>query len=149
MTSTGLHDTGEEWKQKTAYRQDLISTRDADIEVLLYDDATDALTDASDVGDVTTEPTDGNYTRKTLTLDGANLTLEVASGDVRVTGTVTFDVTDTTGTVDAWATVVSLQSDVVNSEGSLNPHLLASASFGSTDLSNYSSVDVTVSIDLD
>jgi len=156
MTANGLHDTGEEWAWKTAYRQDLIVARDTEIEVLLYNDSTDGLTDPSDVDDVTSEPgganggAQGNYTRRPLALDGADLSLEIASGDARVTGTVTFDVTDATGTVDARATVVDLQSDIVNSEGSQNPHLLDSAPLdsGSSDLSGLDELDISVNIDL-
>lgn len=158
MTATGLHDTGEEWAWKTTYRQDLIGTRDTEVEVLLYNDNTDVdgdgvsdgdqLTDASDLGGITTEPTDGNYVRKSLGLDGTALSLSVASGDIRVTGTVTFDTTNTTGTVDAYAVVVTFQSDIVNAETAANPHLLTSATIGTTDLSNYGSIDVEVNIDL-
>jgi len=150
MVSTGLHDTGEEWQQKTTYRQDQIGTRDTTIEVLLFDDSTDTLTDSSDIGDITTEPTDGNYARQTINLDGSDVTLSQNSGDIRATATVTFDVTNTTGTVDAAATVVDFQSDIVNAEGSANPHLLDSGTLdaGSQDLSNFTSLDIQVNIDL-
>jgi len=154
MTSEGLSNFGEEWEHKLAFRQDLI-TRDTTIEVLLYNDSTDALTDSSDVGDITTEPTDGNYTRQTFTLDSADVTLAVEGGDLRAEATVTFDVTGTTGTVDASACVVSFQSDVVNSETAQNPHHIYSASLTtpngdplSADLSAYTSLESTVALDL-
>lgn len=149
MTSTGLSDFGEEWEHKSAFRQDLI-TRDTTIEVLLYNDATDALTDASDVGDITTEPTDGNYARQTFTLDSSDVTLTQEAGDLRAEATVTFDVDGTTGTVDASACVVSFQSDVVNSETGQNPHHIYSATLdiGSQDLSNFTSIEVTPRLDL-
>lgn len=149
MVSTGLSDYGEEWEHKLAFRQDLI-TRDTTIEVLLFDDATDALTDSSDVGDITTEPTDGNYTRQTFTLDSSDVSLSVDSGNLRAEATVTFDVDGTTGTVDATACVVSFQSDVVNSEGAQNPHHIYSATLdiGSQDLSNFTSIEVTAQLDL-
>ena len=121
MVSDGLHDTGEEWAWKTSFRQDLITARDTEIEVLLFNDSTDGLTDSSDIGDITTEPNDGNYVRQNVTLDTSDWSLSISSGDIRVTGTVTFDVDNTTGTVDAAATVVDLQSDIVNSEGTANP----------------------------
>jgi hypothetical protein len=150
MVSTGYHDTGEEWAQKNAFRQDLI-TRDTTVEVLLYDDSTDALTDASDIGDITTEPTDGNYTRQTVTLDSTDVSLSVSGGDLRAEAQVTFDVTDTTGTVDATATVVDLQSDVVNAEGAQNPHLLYSATLdiGSIDLTDFTGVNATIRLNQD
>lgn len=149
MTSTGYSDYGEEWAHKYSFRQDLI-TRDTTIEVLLYDDSTDSLTDSSDVGDITTEPTDGNYTRQTFTLDSTDVTLTQDAGEVRAAATVTFDVDGTTGTVDAAAAVVSFQSDVVNSEGAQNPHHIYSATLdiGSQDLSNFTSIEVTPQLDL-
>jgi hypothetical protein len=144
MVSSGYSDVGEEWKQKLLYRQDLI-TRDTTIEVLLYDDSADSLTDSSDIGDVTTEPTDGNYTRQTFTLDSSDVTLTQTGGEIQAQVVVTFDVTDTTGTVDAAGAVVDFQSDVVNAEGAANPHLIYTSSVGDADLSNFTgSFEVTI-----
>lgn len=150
MTSTGLHDTGEEWTQKVTYRQDLITARDASIDIGVYDDATDTLTDPSDVGAITTEPTDGNYARQAVTLDSTDVTLSVVGGDLEAQFEVTFDVTNTTGTADAWFAVVTFQSDIVNAEAAENPHLLASGTFdgGSVDLANYKDLTVTGTIAL-
>lgn len=142
MAVNGTHDVGEEFKQKSIYRADLL-TRPGSVEVLLYNDATDNLSESSDVGDITTEPTEGNYARQTVSLDTTDLSLSVdGSGDLQADGSVTFDTLDTGDTVDGYALVVSFQSDVVNSETGSNPHILASATFGTTDLSNFS--DVTI-----
>jgi len=150
MVSEGYHDTGAEWAHKFAFRQDTI-TRDDTIEVLLYDDSTDGLTDNSDVGDITTEPTDGDYARQTFTLDDEDVTLSQENGQLRAEATVTFDVTGTTGVVDATQTVVDFQSDVVNEESDANPHFLYSGTLdiGSVDLSQFTSFEATVKIDLD
>lgn len=124
----GLHQYGEEWYQKFALRQDTI-TRPAGIDLLLYDDATDTLAETDDVSAITTEPTGGDYARQSLSLDSTDLTLSLTSGDVRVSGSVTFGVdgaTNTPGTVDAYAIVASFTSDVVNSETGANPHILVS-----------------------
>jgi hypothetical protein len=149
MTSTGYSDYGEEWAHKLAFRQDQI-TRDTTLEVLLYNDGTDSLTDASDVGDITTEPTDGNYTRQTFTLDSSDVTLSVVSGDLRAEATVTFDVTNTTGTVDATAVVVDFQSDIVNSETGQNPHHIYSSTLdiGDADLAQFNNLQTTPRLDL-
>ena len=150
MAVNGTHDTGEEWKQKVIYRQDLIGTRDASVEVGLYEDATDSLSDSDDVGVISTEPTSGNYARQTFTLDSTDISLSVdGSGNLKVSGTVTFDTIDTTETVDGYFVVVTFQSDVVNSESGENDHLLISATFGTENLSDYSSFDVTVEDTLD
>jgi len=150
VVSTGLSDYGEEWEHKFAFRQDLLGTRDTTVEVLLFDDSTDSLTDSSDVGDITTEPTDGNYARQTFTLDSSDVTLSVNNGDLRAEATVTFDVDGTTGTVDASACVVDFQSDIVNSEAGQNPHHIYSATLdiGSQNLSNFTSIEVTAQLDL-
>ena len=150
MVSEGYHDTGEEWAQKLAFRQDTI-TRETTVEVLLYDDDTDALTDADDVGDITTEPTDGNYTRQTFTLDSPDVELSVVDGQLLAEATVTFDLADTTGTVNASGTVVDFQSDIVNAETEPNPHLLYTATLdiGSQDLSNFTELETNVQIDLE
>lgn len=147
MVSTGYTNVGEEFAQKWAFRQDQI-TRDTTLPVLMYDDSTDSLSDSSDVGDISTEPNDGNYSRQTVTLDGSDVSLSVANGDLQASATVTFDVTDTTGTVDAWGILNDFSSDVVNSETGANTHLIATGSFaqGSRDLDNFNSLDVTVQI---
>lgn len=145
MAVNGTHDTGEEWKQKVLYRQDLISSRDASVDVGLYNDASDNLSDSDDIGAIGSEPTTGNYSRQSIALDGSDVSLSVdGSGNLMAEGTVTFDVTDTGETVDSFFVVVEFQSDVVNNESGENPHLLISAEFGTTDLSNYLSFNVNV-----
>ena len=126
MVSTGYTDVGEEWSQKLTWRSDLV-TRDTTIDVLLYDDATDALDDTSDIADITTELSGGSYVRQTLNLDSSDITLSVNNGNLRVVGTVTFDLNGTTGTFDAYGLLVDFQSDIVNSETGQNPHLVATA----------------------
>jgi hypothetical protein len=151
MTSTGYHDVGEEFIQKTSYRQDLIGSREASVDVLLYNDGTDALSDSSDIGDITTEPTSGNYARQTVSLDGSDISLSQSGGDLRAEATVTFDTSNTTEDVDAYAIVVNFQSDVVNSESSTNDHLLTSSTFDSgvtRNLDGIQSFEFTAQIDL-
>jgi hypothetical protein len=69
---TNLTNAGEEVHQKAVWATDEI-TLPATVDFLLYNDATDLLDDTADdpSTDVTTEPSDGNYTRKTLTIDGS------------------------------------------------------------------------------
>ena len=149
MVSSGYHKTGAEWAHKFAFRQDTI-TRDDTIEVLLYDDSVDELDDTSDVGDITTEPTDGDYARQTFTLDDPDVDLSFVDGQLRAEATVTFNVSGTTGEVDATQTIVDFQSDVVNDESEANPHFLYSATldFGTADLSQFDNLQTTVIIDL-
>jgi hypothetical protein len=150
MVSTGYSDLGEEWAQKLAFRSDLI-TRDATVSIVLFDDSVDQLDDTSDVGDITTEPTTGQYTPQTFTLDSADVTLSIQNGDLRAEATVTFDLTNTTDTVDSSAALVDFQSDVVNNETAQNSHHIFSASLdiGSIDTSNFTSIDVVTQLDLE
>jgi hypothetical protein len=151
MTATGYHDVGEEFIQKTSYRQDNIGTRPASVDVLLFNDGTDALSDSSDVGDITTEPSSGNYSRQTVTLDDADVSLSQTGGNIEASASVSFDTTNSTQTVDAYAVVVNFTSDIVNSEGSPNDHLLTSSEFNSgvdRNLDGISSFDLDLNIQL-
>jgi hypothetical protein len=149
LVSTGYTNVGEEWAQKFIYRQDTLGTRDTTLEILLYDDSSDSLSDSSDIGDVTTEPTSGNYARQTVNLDSSDLSISLTNGDIRLQGTVTFDVTNTTESIDAFGGVISFQSDIVNAEGSQNAHLIFTADIGTSNLSNFTgNFEVQVNIDL-
>lgn len=147
MAATGLHDVGEEWAQKTLWRQDDIS-REGSLDVLLYDDSSDDLGDGDDVGDISTEPDSGDYERQPFNLDSSDVELSVEGGDVRATALVTFDVTDTDETIDAYAVVANFTSDVVEDESSANDHLVTSATVDERDLGQNDSVDVEVRLDL-
>ena len=144
MVSSGLSDWGEEWKQLWKYRQDNI-TRDTSLEILLFNDSTDSITDSDDVGSVTTEPSDGNYTRQTVTLDSSDVTLTQESGEIQAQIVVTFDVTDTTGTIDSAMALNDFTSTVVGSDGSATTHHIWSANIGSADLANFTgNFEVTI-----
>ena len=143
MAVNGTHDTGEEWKQKAIFRQDLIASRDTTLTVGLYNDSTDALSDSSDIGDITSEPASGNYARQSVTLDSSDISLSLdGSNNIQASGSVTFDLLDTGETVDGYFILVTFQSDIVNNESTENDHLLASATFGERDLSEFSELTV-------
>lgn len=144
MAVNGTHDYGEEWKQKSIFRQDLIGSRATTVTVGLYNDSTDNLSESNDIGDITTEPSSGNYARQTVNLDSTDLSIGLdGSNNMKVTGSVTFDTLDTGETVDGYFLIVSFQSDVVNSEGSANDHIILSSTFGTKDLSQYLDFTVT------
>ncbi|MFT4921723.1 MAG: hypothetical protein ACI8XM_000929 [Haloarculaceae archaeon] len=149
MASTGYHDTGEEFIQKTAFRQDLV-TRPVGIDILLYQDSTDSLDDSDDVDAISTEPETGNYTRVTAALDSTDIDIRVQEGDIDARPTVTFDVTDTTESVDAYAAVIEFQSEIAGDDAA-SQHLLASAPLdeGTVDLGPKNDLQVTVDISLD
>jgi len=150
MVTVGYSNLGEEWAQKNAFdRRNL--DRNTSVRVLLYDDDVDELDDTSDVGDITTEPTDGNYERKSIDLDSDDFSLTIEDGLLRVEGEVTFDVADTTGTINATAVVSDFQSTVVNDETEAEEHLLYSSTIdiGSQDLEAFTSLTAFPRLDLD
>jgi len=150
MVTVGYSNLGEEWAQKNAFdRRDL--DRNTSVRVLLYDDSVDELDDTSDVGDITTEPTDGNYERQSIDLDSDDFSLTIEDGLLRVEGDVTFDVDGTTGTINATAVVSDFQSTVVNDETEAEEHLLYSSTIdiGSQDLEAFTSLTAFPRLDLD
>jgi len=97
--TTQLHNTGEEF---------ILDNLDgASFPVSLFSDATDTLVDADDLTAISTEPAGASYSRQSAsvsvsqTTDGDGL-LEVSD--------VTFDVSDSTQTVDAGFVVVNFSS---------------------------------------
>jgi len=66
--TTQLHDTGEEFLIDAVFRSDTI-TKPTSVDVSLFNDNTDALSDSSDIGDITTEPSGAAFARQTATLD--------------------------------------------------------------------------------
>lgn len=123
-----LHVYGEEFAQKWAWRQDQI-TRDTTIEVALFDaDDTAAgitVTDTTDVGDLTTEPSDGNYTRQTATLDSSDFAISKnANGNWEIdVADQVFNTDGTTGIVNAAAVIGTFQSDEAGDTGA-SKHVL-------------------------
>jgi hypothetical protein len=151
MVSAGYHDVGEEWCQKLTFRRDLIS-RSTTATVILFDDSVDNLTDASDIGDVTTEPTTGNYAPVTFQLDGDDIAIsDQNDDDLRAEASLLFDLNNTSDPIDSAGVIVDFQSDIVNSESSQNPHLIYSAPLDNSpvDASNFSAVEVNPRLDLD
>lgn len=134
MVNTELHQHGEE------FMQDLFINSGVTVSIGLYNDSTDALTDASDVGDITTEPAGAAYSRQT-DLAG-DFAASLVSGDVQIVGSSnTFDVSDSSQTVDSVFTVISFASDTVSSDGgTATDHLIfTNALDQSYDLSQFSS----------
>lgn len=131
--SERLHDTGEEYLLKN-------NTDGVSFDILLFNNSTDDLSETDDIGDVTTEPATGNYSRQTQSLTATD-----NSGDWQLENqsSVTFDTTNTTETVDSYAVVKSFKASDTN-DTSAQDHLIVSASLEqSIDLSGESQVDLT------
>lgn len=139
MVNTELHQHGEE------FMQDLFIDSGVTVSIGLYNDSTDSLSDTSDVGDITTEPSGSAYSRQS---DAAgDFTASLESGDVQIEGaTNTFDVSDSSQDVDSVFTVISFDSDLVSSDdGTDTEHLIFTNALDQTyDLDQFDST-----IDLD
>lgn len=120
--ATGVVNTGEELLQKLAAQKVSISS----MSVGLFNDSTDSISDANDIGDITTEPSGGSYAQQSFSLPGDVTLIENASTNVQWdVADQTFDISDSTQTVDSWFVVASFTSDVINSESGDNTHLIA------------------------
>lgn len=135
MPVANLHDTGEEFIIDVHFDESV--TKPNSLDVGLYNDNTDGLTQSSDVGDITTEPSGGSYARQSASY-GTNFTNSDSSGDWQTKiDDLTFDVSDSSQTIDAYFIVVNFKSDD-KSDGSASDHIYWSGGLGSTeDLSNY------------
>ena len=144
--TTGLHNTGEEFMMDLVFRADTIS-KPSTVSVGLYHDGEvsgdttngDDLTDSSDVGDITTEPSGSAYSRLSASLDTTDFTNSFTSGNWATEfKTLSFDVSDSSQTVDAYFVVVNYKSDT-KSDSSAQDHLFWTDTLDKAyDLSNIS-----------
>lgn len=124
--------------------QDLVINSGKTFDIGLYNDSTDSLGDTNDVEDITTEPSGSAYARQSES--ASNFSASLQSGDVRIAGsTQTFDVSDSSQSVDSVFVVVNYQSDLIESDGSATDHLYFTNALDQTyDLSQF---DSTVDLD--
>lgn len=122
--TTQLHDTGEEFAIKDLFREDQI-TKSASVEISLFEDATDGLSDASDVAAITTEPAGASYTRATASFSSADFTSQdnASQNWEVVISDQTFDTTDSSQSVDAYFIVINFDSDDAGDAGTPADHL--------------------------
>ena len=108
-----LNDLGEEYTVK--------NTLEATFTIGLYNDGTDAFADTEDLADITTEPTDGNYARQSAAFSAADVSGGWQSDN---DAGITFDVTNTTGTVDAYFILATFTA-VDTGDGGATTHVIA------------------------
>jgi len=118
-----LFQTGEEFLLKKVFLPSNAST--STIEVTLYDDGADALTDSSLIGDLTTEPS--GIVRQTIDLDTTQITPSLnGSGNYQVLfEDQIFDVETVSGNVDAFVIIANFQSDVAGDSSATNNMIFA------------------------
>jgi len=110
------------------------------VEVGLYEDATDALGESDNVSAVTTEPAGSAYSRQSDTV-----TTRLSGGEFGIDNDsqLSFDVSDSSATVDAAFIVVNFQSDSVAGDGSATDNLIAAGDLSqSRDLSSVDTLNI-------
>jgi len=112
----------------------------ATVTVLLFNNTTDALTEADNLAQITTEPTGAAYARQAT----AVATLQI-SGDFGFDNDsqLSFDVSDSSVTVDHAGFVVNFQSDTVAGDGAPTDNLIGfTALTQSRDLSQIDTLNI-------
>jgi len=146
MTTDILTDLGEEQLAKRGI--------EITVSVGLYDDSTDGLGDTSDVGDITTEPGNSNYSRQSVTLSAADLS---GNWGVDNDASFSFDFSDVVQgdaaaqDVDAAFVVHNFQA-ADTGDSAANDHLIATAGIqtrgtGSVDTIDFAAGDLELPID--
>lgn len=110
------------------------------IDVGLYNDSTDTLGEGDNLSAISTEPTGSNYSRQTDTV-----TTDQFSGDFGFDNDslLSFDVSDSSQTVDAAFVVINFQSDTVAGDGGASDNLVAAGDLDqSRDLSQIDTLEI-------
>lgn len=144
MTQDLLTDLGEEYVIKNGL--DAIT-----VTVGVYDDSTDALSDTSDEGDITTEPTNTNYARQSVTLSADDIS---GNWGVDNDSLFSFDFSDqtTSQNVDTafvlYSFTASDTSDTTSTTHLLaNPALSQTRDIGSIDTLEIAAGDLEIKLD--
>jgi hypothetical protein len=130
--TTQLHDTGEEFAIKDLFRGDQL-TKPTSVNIGLFSDSTDNLSDNSDIGSINTEPTGSSFSRQTASFDSSDFTVQDnTNGNFEtVISDQVFDTSDSSQDVDAYFIIVNFQSDDTN-DSSANDHLFFTGNLDQT-----------------
>lgn len=123
MTQDLLVDLGEEYLMKNGL--DAIT-----VNVGLYNDSTDSLSDSDDVGAITTEPTNTNYSKASVSLTAADLS---GNWGVDNDSKFSFDFSDQTTSEDVDTAFITYSFQASDTgDTSANSHLLANPGLSQT-----------------
>lgn len=114
MTQATLHDVGEEYIFKTGITSQTLT-------VGLFNKGQDDLSDSDDIGSITTEPNGANYSRQSADFEPTDYSAAFNDdwGFVNIND-ITFDVSDSSNTVDSYFITTTFQSD---DKGDSSPQL--------------------------
>jgi len=128
-----LTDIGEEYVVEN-------NTNGATVTITTFNNSTDALSESSTLSSITTEPTGASYARQSSPVT----TLQIG-GDFGFDNDsqLSFDVSDSSQTVDHAAFIVNFQSDTVAGDASATDHLIGYAALSqSRDLSQIDTLNI-------
>lgn len=124
-----LHVYGEELVQKLSWRDDLI-TRPTQLTIGLFDSTQLTVDDNTDINDITgagAEPSNGNYTRQTVSIDSSDVAISKNSDgnwEIDLADQV-FDTDSTTGMVNSYFVAAPFTSSEAG-DSSSNLHIVFS-----------------------
>lgn len=120
--TTQLHDTGEEAILDDFFEESL--SKPANVNVSLYNESTDSLSDSDSYADITTEPAGASFNQQSASFGTTDFTNQDNSGDWETIITdQTFDTSDSTQTVSAYMVTITFQADDTG-DTSATQHLL-------------------------
>lgn len=128
-----LTDLGEEWLVKN-------NADTATLDLGLYNDGTDTISDTDDLGAITTEPSGASYARQSTAVSAADL-----SGDwgFNNDSQESFDTSDSTQSVDSYFFVANFQADDT-SDTTANDHMIATGALSqSRNLSDIDTLNIS------
>lgn len=125
----GLSNRGEEYIINKAFASEN-TTSSTTVELHLYNDSTDALTDSDGEAAVTTEPAGAAYAPQSVT-ETTEITVQTdADGDQEaIFSDVSFDTSDSTQSVDGFYVTTTFDGESNTDTG---PHLILRGPLGST-----------------
>jgi len=116
------------------------NTNGATVTITTFNNSTDSLSESSTLSSITTEPAGAAYARQSSTVT----TLQIGSDfGFDNDSQLSFDVSDSSQTVDHAAVIVNFQSDTVAGDGSANDNLIGYAALSqSRDLSQIDTLNI-------
>lgn len=139
--TNGIHNTGKEFMMDYIFGNE---SSVASVESGLYNDTVDDLSEASDLSDITTEPSGASYARQSASF-GTNFTnsFDGQNWESKMDN-VTFDLSDSTQELDSVFIIVNFDSDYAGDAGTPQDHLWFTRSLSQTILSSGVSSQRTV-----
>jgi hypothetical protein len=110
------------------------------LDIGLYNDSTDSISDTDDLSAITSEPSGSNYARQNDTFSTASLNSDYGFDN---DSQLSFDTTDSSSTIDSYFLVANFDSDVAGDGGTASDHVIATGALNeSRDLSDIDTLNV-------